>query len=194
MDGSCVATQELSARLYSCSCPCAFGSVRSERVLCFSCRQWCRIFLPLCARFLIYFCTPSVRLIFFFNDVPRPLFLFFVWRRFCIAPPKSELSEEKKSAIVKQVEFYFSDENLPADKFMKSKIKAGGQQGTARLRRGRAVVHGRECCWGWGRGGACGKRLGGVEPTAFSGSGSRLRWRVSVSWAARPGPPVYLPA
>lgn len=41
-----------------------------------------------------------------------------------------ELSEEVKAALVKQVEFYFSDENLPTDAFMKKKLKAGGAQGT----------------------------------------------------------------
>ncbi|CAM9498396.1 unnamed protein product, partial [Choristocarpus tenellus] len=40
-----------------------------------------------------------------------------------------ELSEETKAAIVKQVEFYFSDENLPTDKFMQQKMKAGLGQG-----------------------------------------------------------------
>lgn len=40
-----------------------------------------------------------------------------------------ELSDETKAALVKQVEFYFSDENLPTDAFMKKKIKAGGAQG-----------------------------------------------------------------
>lgn len=44
-----------------------------------------------------------------------------------------ELSGETKAAIVKQVEFYFSDENLPTDNFMKKKMKAGGAQGERAL-------------------------------------------------------------
>lgn len=40
-----------------------------------------------------------------------------------------ELPEATKAALVKQVEFYFSDENLPTDAFMKKKVKAGGAQG-----------------------------------------------------------------
>lgn len=44
-------------------------------------------------------------------------------------PPPAELSEEKKAAVIKQVEFYFSDENLPTDKFMKQKMQKGGAQG-----------------------------------------------------------------
>ncbi len=45
------------------------------------------------------------------------------------AAPVEELSDETKAALVKQVEFYFSDENLPTDAFMKKKVKAGGAQG-----------------------------------------------------------------
>lgn len=40
-----------------------------------------------------------------------------------------QLSDETTAALVKQVEFYFSDENLPTDAFMKKKLKAGGVQG-----------------------------------------------------------------
>lgn len=32
---------------------------------------------------------------------------------------------------MKQVEFYFSDENLATDTFMQNKLKAGGAQGDA---------------------------------------------------------------
>lgn len=52
------------------------------------------------------------------------------------AAPPPQLSEEKKAAIVRQVEYYFSDENLPSDKFMKQKLKAGGPQGTEERGRG----------------------------------------------------------
>lgn len=48
------------------------------------------------------------------------------------AAPPPQLSDEKRTAIVKQVEFYFSDENLPTDKFMKQKLRAGGPQGESR--------------------------------------------------------------
>ncbi|CAM9746788.1 unnamed protein product [Sphacelaria rigidula] len=44
-------------------------------------------------------------------------------------PPPAELSKEKRAAVVKQVEFYFSDENLPTDKFMKQRMQKGGAQG-----------------------------------------------------------------
>ena len=47
------------------------------------------------------------------------------------AAPSEELSDEVKAAIVKQVEFYFSDENLQTDVFMQTKMKAGGTQGEA---------------------------------------------------------------
>lgn len=45
------------------------------------------------------------------------------------AVPVEELSDDAKATLVKQVEFYFSDENLPTDAFMKKKVKAGGAQG-----------------------------------------------------------------
>lgn len=45
------------------------------------------------------------------------------------AAPVEQLSDETKAALVKQAEFYFSDENLPTDAFMKKKLKAGGAQG-----------------------------------------------------------------
>lgn len=48
------------------------------------------------------------------------------------AAPPPQLSDEKRMAIVKQVEFYFSDENLSTDKFMKQKLRAGGPQGESR--------------------------------------------------------------
>lgn len=44
------------------------------------------------------------------------------------------LSDETEAALVKQVEFYFSDENLPTDAFMKKKLKAGGAQGMYRTK------------------------------------------------------------
>ncbi|CAB1104017.1 unnamed protein product [Ectocarpus sp. CCAP 1310/34] len=50
------------------------------------------------------------------------------------APPVEELPEDTKAALVKQVEFYFSDENLPTDAFMKKKVKAGGAQGWVPLK------------------------------------------------------------
>ncbi|CAM9379939.1 unnamed protein product [Ectocarpus sp. 6 AP-2014] len=51
-----------------------------------------------------------------------------------VAPPVEELPEDTKAALVKQVEFYFSDENLPTDAFMKKKVKAGGAQGWVPLK------------------------------------------------------------
>ncbi|CAM9350976.1 unnamed protein product, partial [Ectocarpus fasciculatus] len=50
------------------------------------------------------------------------------------APPVEELPEDTKAALVRQVEFYFSDENLPTDAFMKKKVKAGGAQGWVPLK------------------------------------------------------------
>lgn len=50
-----------------------------------------------------------------------------------VAPPVEKLSEDTKAALVRQVEFYFSDENLPTDAFMKKKVKAGGAQGKTDL-------------------------------------------------------------
>lgn len=50
-------------------------------------------------------------------------------RLYILRSAPTELSDETKAAIVKQVEFYFSDENLPTDPFMKKKIKLGGAQG-----------------------------------------------------------------
>lgn len=51
-----------------------------------------------------------------------------------------ELSDETKAALVKQVEFYFSDENLPTDAFMKKRVKAGGTQGGTQERKEMAAV------------------------------------------------------
>eukprot|EP00752_Nemacystus_decipiens_P003197 g2958.t1 len=50
------------------------------------------------------------------------------------AAPVEHLSDETKAALVKQAEFYFSDENLPTDAFMKKKLKAGGAQGWVPLK------------------------------------------------------------
>lgn len=49
-----------------------------------------------------------------------------------------ELSDETKAAVVRQVEYYFSDENLATDAFMKKKMKAGGAQGEEKSQRGTA--------------------------------------------------------
>ncbi|CAN0424541.1 unnamed protein product, partial [Hapterophycus canaliculatus] len=45
------------------------------------------------------------------------------------AAPVEDLTDETKAALIKQVEYYFSDENLATDAFMKKKMKAGGAQG-----------------------------------------------------------------
>ena len=54
-----------------------------------------------------------------------------------------QLSDETKAALMKQVEFYFSDENLPTDAFMKKKLKAGGAQGRPSVQHG-THIKGRE--------------------------------------------------
>lgn len=64
-----------------------------------------------------------------------------------------QLSDETKAALVKQVEFYFSDENLPTDAFMKKKLKAGGAQGnenvsTVQQQHGTQIRR-REWEWEW---------------------------------------------
>lgn len=75
------------------------------------------------------------------EEFPQPLttphLCFYLWicdvctiSMFHTAPPPpAELSKEKRAAVVKQVEFYFSDENLPTDKFMKQRMQKGGAQG-----------------------------------------------------------------
>ena len=62
------------------------------------------------------------------------------------AAPASALSEELRQKIVKQVEYYFGDENLPNDEFLLSRVKQNKQgwgappaaQGPCGQRRGAA--------------------------------------------------------
>lgn len=43
------------------------------------------------------------------------------------ARPESSISPEVQEKIIKQVEFYFGDENLPTDEFLLSRVKQNKQ-------------------------------------------------------------------